>query len=243
MCCEGALQHPQKIDNFTAAPHHLCMKAINHSLLSACRSVPFSGAGIFKAMAVLVCAGLCAACTSTQHIIDHEKMGSAWDGQSRTNLLVVGLYEDRTDRVSVESVLASQLTEMGIKASPSYALLPDLNADYASIQAAVHGKGYDAILTMATLEGGQQFDYESHQALYAFVRLLGSEGTFTRLGGYADQGVAAQHVLDIGLFDTPSFEPIWSATTASRESDIGPEGIKRLANWLAGELKARKLTN
>ncbi len=198
---------------------------------------------MIKFIAVLVCFGMCTACTSTRHDIDHEKMGSAWDGQPRKSLLVVGFYEDRTVRVSVESVLASQLTEKGVKASPSYMLLPDLGADYESIQTAVEGKGYDAILTMATLEGGKQFDYEAHQTLYAFVRLLGSEGTFTRLGGYADQSAAAQHVLDIGLFDAESFDPIWSATTASRESDIGPEGIKRLSDWLAGELKSRKLVN
>lgn len=217
------------------------MKTINYLLFPECRSAPFSGTGIIKAMAVLICFALCAACTSTRHDIDHEKMGDAWDGQPRTNLLVVGLYEDSTVRVSVESVLASQLTAKGIQASPSYALLPDLNADYEAIQKEIRGKGYDAILTMATLEGGEQFDYESHQALYAFVRLLGSEGTFTRLGGYADQGIAANHVLDIGLFDAASFDPIWSATTASREADIGPDGIKRLADWLSGELKSRKL--
>ncbi len=219
------------------------MKTIHHIVTPLCDSDQIAGIGIIKLMAVLVCFGFCTACTSTQHNIDQEKMGSAWDGKPRTNLLVVGMYEDRTVRVSVESVLASQLTEKGIKASPSYELLPDLDAEYASIQTGTQGKGYDAILTMATLKGGEQFDYESHQALYAFVRLLGSEGTFTRLGGYADQGAAARHVLDIGLFDAESFDPIWSATTASREADIGPDGIKRFAGWLAGELKSRKLVD
>jgi len=79
--------------------------------------------------------------------------------------------------------------------------------------------------------------------LYAFVRLLGSQGTFTRLGGYADQAAAAMHVLDLGFFDAKTFEPIWNATTDSREADIGPEGIKRFADWLVGELRSRKLTN
>ena len=193
--------------------------------------------------ALVALLALLGACTGTRHIVDHEKKGSAWDGKPRMNLLVVGLYDDRTDRVSIESVLASRLTEKGVKASPSYDLIPNLDASLGSIQAAVRGKGYDAVLTMATLEGGEEFDYDSHQAGYAFVRLLGSSGTFTRLGGYVDHAAKAKHVLDLGLFDARTLQPIWSGTTDSTESDLGAEGIKKLADWLAGELRSRKLTN
>ncbi|MEM9383222.1 MAG: hypothetical protein AAGB93_24975 [Planctomycetota bacterium] len=188
-----------------------------------------------------ICLGLLAACTSTQHEIENEQLGEAWDGRPRANLLVVGLYEEQTDRVSIESVLAARLTAQGVTASPSYSVLPDLAADADAIARTIAGGGYDGVLTMATLEGGEQFDYEAHQEAYAMVRLLGSEGTFTRLGGYADQAAAAQHLLDFGLFDAKTLEPLWNATTDSREADTGAAGIERLSDWLVGELRSRSL--
>lgn len=188
-----------------------------------------------------ICLGLLAACTSTQHKVDNENLSDAWDGQPRSNLLVVGLYEEQGDRVSIESVLAARLTAQGVTASPSYQLVPDLAAGADSIARAIAEGGHDGVLTMATLEGGEQFDYEAHQNAYAMVRLLGSEGTFTRLGGYADQAAAARHVLDFGLFDAKSLEPVWNATTDSREADTGTAGIERLSDWLVGELRSRSL--
>ena len=72
-----------------------------------------------RAPIATICLGLLAACTSTQHKVDNENLSDAWDGQPRSNLLVVGLYEEQGDRVSIESVLAARQTAQGVTARPS----------------------------------------------------------------------------------------------------------------------------
>jgi hypothetical protein len=66
-------------------------------------------------MALLFVSG----CSSIPHRIDTEEFAAEFSGRTYSNLLVIGIYEDRTFRISSETSLAEELKTRGIQASPA----------------------------------------------------------------------------------------------------------------------------
>ena len=77
---------------------------------------------------------LVAACGGTSHTIKNETTDAGWDKKPRGHVLVVGLYEKKSDRVTIEGVIASRLEEKGLQASPSYELIPNFKMSLTEIQ-------------------------------------------------------------------------------------------------------------
>ncbi len=183
------------------------------------------------------------ACTSASHTIQSEHLAPEWGETPFQNILVIGVYDDRPFRISSESVFASELTEKAVAASHSYDLIPDLTVldDSASVRYALAGTDYDAILSVVTMEAGPDFDYGAWQTQYSLLRLFGSEGTFTRLGGAVDYANAGSFVLDIGLWDTRTLGSVWNATTDSYSLENQTAMVTDLADFMIAPLQERGL--
>ena len=142
-----------------------------------------------KMLTLLSLVAVLCGCRGQGHEIAKEKKDPNWKGGPVQNILVIGLYDDKAYRVSAEGVCVQEFAAKGITSKASHGIIPSLNTTKSpsATQSAIAGKGFDAILSVSTLKSAEKFDYEAHAATYAFVRLLGSEGTFTRMGGYAGE--------------------------------------------------------
>ncbi len=181
--------------------------------------------------------------TATRHDIKTERLAPEWNRQPFTNILVVGVYEDRAARISSESVFAAEMSEKAVPARAGYEVIPNLDLldDQAGVRAALAGTEVDAILTIGTITAGEDFDYEAWRTQYAAVRLLGSEGTFTRIGGDIDYYESGILQLDIGLWDAQTLTSVWNAQTDSYSLEDPTEGVITLANFVISSLRERGL--
>ncbi len=185
---------------------------------------------------------LAASCsTAPSHRIETEVHNPDWQGAPFTNILVVGLYEDRGFRISSESVFTAELSEKAVAAAPSYERIPNLGSldNEAAIRQALEGTDFDAVLTVATVEAGPDFDYDAWQAQYGILRLLGSEGTFSLIGGSIDSYESGRFVLDVGLWDPATLKPIWNATTESYSKEDASQQVTTLADFIIETLRDR----
>ena len=190
-----------------------------------------------------VTVGCLAACTSTSHKIKSEHLDPEWQSGPFKKILVIGVYDDRGYRISSESVFAAELSEKAVAASPSYDLIPDLGAldDEAAVREALVGKDFDAVLTIATIESGEEYDYEAHQAEYGLTRLLGGSGQWSLIGSDLDYIESGMLVLDVGLWDARTLNLVWNATTDSYSMDRASEGVTTLADFMIETLRERGL--
>jgi len=162
-------------------------------------------------------------------------------GRKYNKLLVVGLYDDRTFRIAAESIFAEELSQKAVDTTPSFNLFVDLDAldDETKIREKLAGTDFDGVLTIAALEVGAGFDYEGYQEQYAMVRLLGSEGVFTRLGANAAYYESGKLKLDVGLWDARTLQSVWHATTDSYSQEAETDEIKTVADFLIEALAER----
>ena len=90
------------------------------------------------------------------------------------------------------------------------------------------------------MESAPEFDQESASAWYHWSRILGSDGSWAKIGGDADYYESGFLVLNIGLWDPASFASIWNATTDSYEIDqTGPEGVRKFGDFVFATLTER----
>ena len=186
---------------------------------------------------------LTACSTATRHIIKTENQDPNWKGESLKNILIVGIYKDRAFRISSESVFAAELSEKAVASSPSYDLISDLGIleDEGAIHNALEGKDFDAIMTIATIKASKEFDYEGWQAQYNLFRLLGTDrgSNWTQIASQLDYYESGKFVLDIGLWDAKTLNPIWNATTNSYSQEKTTEQIKKLSDFMIETLNNR----
>lgn len=182
--------------------------------------------------------------TAPRHEIKSENRDPDWDVDPFNKILVIGVYDDKSFRISNESVFAAELSEKAVSASPSYELFPNLDAldDEAEIREALAGKDFDAILTIATIDAGDDYDTEGWNTQYNIFSILGSDrgAHWTQLAGQLDYYESGKFVLDIGLFDSKTLKPVWNATTESYSQEGASEQVKTIADFMIKVLKERK---
>ena len=200
------------------------------------KELPVKITRIFLSLMLVALAG----CASPSHKIKSESRDPDWQGGPFKKILVVGVYGDRAVRISSESVFAAELSEKAVVASPSYDLIPNLDAldDEEAVRTALDGTAHEAILTIVTLEAGE-FDYEAWQTQYALIRLLGGTGESTRFWQNVDDLSSGAFVLDVALWDAKTLRLVWHATTDSYSHERAAEGVKTLANFMIKALKER----
>lgn len=197
----------------------------------------------------LCCAGLALtgailvqACSSAPHRIKSEDVSNNWNGQKSNNVLVIGVYEDRPYRASAETAFAEELKNQGIAAEPSFDIIPDLASldSEEDIARSLSGRNNDAILSVATIDPGYDFDYEDALETRGMVVLLGGRpGPYTDLGNFIAWAGSGGYTLHVGLWDPVTQRPLWQATTSSRTTGSESGDTKALAQFVRSTLQEK----
>jgi len=184
------------------------------------------------------------ACASKPHQISGESLDKEAGNGPYSNLLVLGAYDDRQYRVGAEALFAEVLKEQGIKAAPSYDILPALKSLKSNEEVAekLKGTGYDAVLIVTTLDKGYDYDLGDYYATRGFVYLLGGRpGPATELGSLFAWAGSGGYTLYVGLWDAATLKPVWEITTDSETTGSDTEDNKALAKFVAGQLYEKGL--
>jgi hypothetical protein len=194
---------------------------------------------------ILSIAFVVSACGSTgPHQVDQEEMSAAWGGQPFTDLLVIGVYEDRTYRVSAETAFSEQLKSQGIKASPSYDFMPDLSnlENNVAIAEQLATRSHDGVLVVATIDEGYDYDVGDYFATRGMVYLLGGEpGAATDTGSFIAWAGSGYYTLYVGLWDAKTGQPVWQISTDSETTGSESGDTRALADFVASTLRGKGL--
>ena len=194
-------------------------------------------------LGIVMTAFIVTACGSgAPHRVADEEFDSSFAGKSFSNLLVMGIYQDRTFRISGETTLAEELKARGVQASPSYDLLPNTRPSASEIQSAITAGSFDGVLTVATLDPGYDYDAGDYFATRGMVYMLGGEpGAATDLGALVAWSGSGLYTLYAGLWDAGTGKPVWSVTTDSADSGSASSDLRALADMIVDELRKKDL--
>lgn len=183
-------------------------------------------------------------CASAPHRVAEEHVSPDFAGRAYGNLLVMGAYEDRAFRAGSETAFVEELRSRGIEASPSYASISDLASleDEAAIQQLLAREGHDAVLSVATIDAGYDYDYEDYLETRGLVYLLGGRpGAFTDAGSFLSWAGSGSYRLDLGLWDAASLQPVWQVTTDSQTTGSESGDTQALADFVVETLRSKGL--
>jgi len=177
-------------------------------------------------------------------MLANETLSEEWAGKVYDDLLVIGLYTDRTFRVSAETTFSESIKNVGVSAKPSYDLIPNIQGleTDAAIASTLANSGSDGVLVVATLDEGYEYDAGDYFATRGMVSLLGGEpGAGTDIGSMIAWAGAGQFTLYVGLWDAKSLKPVWQAETDSKTTGSESEDNKALAEFVAQTLRSKNL--
>lgn len=192
----------------------------------------------------LLCALTVSACAGAAHRVDQEELGPGFADRSFGDLLIVGVYEDRTFRVASETAFAEELAARGVGATASYTSIDDLGTldDETALRRALEGTTHDALLTVATIDAGYEYDYEDYLETRGLVYLLGGRpGAGTDLGSFISWAGSGIYKLHIGLWDAETLSPIWQITTNSETTGSESGDTAALAQFVVEALREKGL--
>lgn len=187
---------------------------------------------------------LLGACAGVPHKVRTEELSESWNGESFSNLLIIGAYDDRTYRVSAETAFAEDLKQRGVAAKPSYDLIADLKAldEEDEIAEALAGQEVDAVLSVTTIDPGYDFGYEDAMASRGMVYLLGGRpGRGTDLGNFIAWAGSGYYTLHVALWDAETQRPVWQVTTSSETTGSESGDIRALVEFTVERLRENGL--
>lgn len=185
---------------------------------------------------------LAAGCASAPHQVGEETVSPDWGETPYENLLVIGVYQDRTYRVSAETAFAEELKSRGIQAEASYDRIADLLSldSEEEIGRVLANGGFDGVMSVATLDPGYDYDYGDALETRGMVYLLGGRpGAATNLGTFIAWAGSGLYSLHLGLWDAETQKPVWQVTTDSNSTGSESEDLKALADFVAGTLREK----
>lgn len=187
---------------------------------------------------------LFSACSSVPHSIAKEEMYSSWNGQRYKDFLIIGVYDDRTFRVSSEVSFSEEISSKGVVSSPSYNIFPDLDAlsSESKVREALVNTNHDALLVISLLDDSGDFSYGDAQANRGYVYLLGGEpGAGLDLGNLIAWAASGHYSLHIELWDVKTQQAVWEVTTNSATTGSESGDLKSLAHFVVEKLREKGL--
>ena len=182
-------------------------------------------------------------CASSPHRISTEETAPN-SSKTYSDFMIIGAYNDRPYRVSSETAFADILKSKGIQASPSYDILPQLDdLDSADEMAKkLMATEHDALLVIATLDEGYDYDVGDYYATRGLVYLLGGEpGAGTDMGAFIAWAGSGIYSLYVGLWDADSYKPVWQIKTSSETTGSESGDTKTLADFVVEQLREKGL--
>ena len=178
------------------------------------------------------------------HRVSDEELSPEWSGKAFSDLLVIGVYEDRSYRVSAKTTFVERLKEQGITASTSYELMPDLSnlKNNSAIAEQLMTRSHDAVLVVATLDPGYDYDIGDYFETRGMVYLLGGEpGAATDMGSFIAWAGSGFYSLYVGLWDAKAGKAVWQISTDSESTGSESTDTQELADFVAEQLRSKGL--
>lgn len=184
------------------------------------------------------------ACAGAPHSIKKEELSPAWTGDPYRDLMVIGVYDDRTFRVTSETAFAEELKAHGVAAKPSFGVIADLDEldQVDEIAEVLAAEGVDAVLSIATIDPGYDYDYGDMLATRGMVYMLGGRpGPATDLGSFIAWAGSGYYTLHVGLWDAKTQKPVWQVTTNSESTGSESQDMKALVEFVVDRLREKGL--
>jgi len=195
-------------------------------------------------LSVAAAAMMLSACASAPHSIDTEDISPNVAGRTYSDLLVVAVYDDHSFRVGSETAFVEELKGKGVTAAASYPTIPNLHSldDENALRQDLASSSADAILAVATLDEGHDYDYGDYLETRGIVYLLGgTPGAGTDMGSFIDWAGSGTYQLYVGLWDAKTLQPVWQITTKSVSTGSESGDLKALADFTVETLRKKGL--
>lgn len=172
---------------------------------------------------------------------DKEYQGGRLD-----NIFVVGVSKDRGLRRIFEDEFVILLEQWGVRATPSYRLLPDEDlGDEKKIDMSVGESGSDAILMTRVLEIRKDTQYVPPDYVYAPPSYYyGGWHRYYNRAYMLSPGYTVEYetaVLETNLYDLKTDKLIWSARSDTPADGNPGKHIKDFASSIINQLAEAKL--
>ena len=193
---------------------------------------------LFAAMTV----ALLVSCATTTQINGAWANPDAGKRSPVNNVLVIGINRDATARLIYEDAIVAQLAARGIKAQPSYKLLPELGpAPPPDIETTVRNAGVDAVLVSRTLRVSTDLrvtpgHYYGPAGPAAFHGMWGGPYS-TAPNIYTVQKVE----VETRLFDVKDLALLWSGSSTTNPTSSMQQTISEFATVLIQALAEAKV--
>jgi hypothetical protein len=186
---------------------------------------------------------LVTACSSTQVT---EQWSDPEQKTAFTNLLVLSLNQNDTQRRMFESGFIQQLDKRGIESTASYELLPDKkDLSTEAIKSAIAGTGIDAVLVMRQVRVKKEDRYVPPRYDYVGDPFYGSfYGYYGRFAPIYTPGYITEDTivhLETNLYRVDGEKLIWSGKTETFNPTNTNSLIDELAKTIVGELSKDNL--
>lgn len=211
----------------------------------AMRSIRNVTNGIALTVLLLLAAvtvALLAGCGSTTEINGAWVSPEAGKRSLVNNVLVIGVNRDATARRIYEDAIVVQLAARGIKAQPSYQLLPELGpAPPPGIETTVRNAGVDAVLVSRTLRVSTDLKITPGYS-YGPVGPAGFLGMWGGPYSTPPNIYTVQKVeVETRLFDVKDMALLWSGSSTTNPTSSMQQTINEFATVLIKALAEAKV--
>jgi hypothetical protein len=205
---------------------------LNHTLM---RAIAF----VISLVLVALGAAILASCASTTEINGVWVNPEAGKRAPMNNVLVIGINRDSTARRVYEDAIVAQFAARGIKAQPSYKLLPELGAvPPPDIETTVRNAGVDAVLVSRTARVSTDIRVTPGHS-------YGPAGFHGMWGGAfstAPNIYTVQNVeVESRLFDVKDLTLLWSGSSTTNPTSSMQQTITQFATVLIKALADAKV--
>jgi hypothetical protein len=189
-----------------------------------------------------VIVALLASCASTTEINGAWVNPEAGKRSPVNNVLVIGINRDATARRIYEDAIVAQLAARGIKAQPSYKLLPELGpAPPPEIETTVRNAGVDAVLVSRTLRVSTDLRVTPGYS-YGPVGPVGFHSMWGGPYSTAPNIYTVQKVeVETRLFDVKDLALLWSGSSTTNPTSSMQQTISEFATVLVKALAEAKI--
>ena len=205
------------------------------SIRKVTNGIAFAILLLFAAVTV----ALLVSCASTTEINGAWVSPEAGKRSPVNNVLVIGINRDATARLIYEDAIVAQLAARGIKAQPSYKLLPELGpAPPPDIETTVRKAGVDAVLVSRTMRVSTDIRVTPGHS-------YGPAGFYGMWGGAfstAPNVYTVQKVeVETRLFDVKDLALLWSGSSTTNPTSSMQQTISEFATVLIKALAEAKV--
>jgi len=204
----------------------------------------FSMKNLFYILSTLaVCAAVCS-CSNTR--VTQVWKDSAYKGGPVSNIMVIGISKDAGIRRSYEDSFTAELEKYGIKAVPSWKIIPDEHLSKDALALKINELDIETVL-ITHLLGIDKEEVYTPPTTYMVPRYYrgGYYGYYDTVYNYVHQpGYYTTHTtvrLETNLYDSKSADLIWSARSATLNPYSDTDAIRSVIKALAKNMKGNGL--